>query len=184
MRSVLLAIAIGLVGAALIHIVIILALPRWTGKDAWTRVQALGAENRFYSLANEPNQTGLFNDDPHIRSAVCHFDISNGPLRVLASGDVPIWTVSAYDVSSNETYSMNDRSSIGVNVNIAFVTPAQMLQMRRAMPPSLERAVLVELPRPQGYVALRAIAPLPSQEPAARAFLANAVCASLRIDPA
>ena len=121
MRSVLLAIAIGLVGAAFIHIVIILALPMWTGKDAWTRVTELGAMNRFYPLANEPNATGLHNDNPHIRSAVCRFDITDGPVRIIASGDVPIWTVAVYDVSSNETYSMNDRSAIGSGVNIAFV---------------------------------------------------------------
>lgn len=184
MRSVLLSIAIGLVGAAIVHIVIILALPLWTGKDAWTRVREMGAQNRFYSLANEQNPTGLFNDDPNIRTAVCHFDISNAPVRITASGDVAVWTVSAYDASSNETFSMNDRSSIGEDVDIAFVTPAQMLQMRRAMPEALERSVLVELKRAEGYVALRAIAPLPSQEPAARAFLANALCSSLRIDPA
>ena len=74
MRSALMAIAIGLVGAAFVHIVIILALPFWTGKDAWTRVMDLGASNMFYSLANEPNPTNLFNDDPNIRTAVCHFD--------------------------------------------------------------------------------------------------------------
>lgn len=184
MRSSLLAIAIGLVGAAFIHIVIILALPMWTGKDAWTRVAALGAMNRFYSLANEPNTSGLYNDNPHIRSAVCRFDITDGPVRIIASGDVPIWTVSVYDVSSNETFSMNDRSAIGTGVNIAFVTPAQMLQLRRFMPRALERAVLVELDKPQGYVALRAAAPMPSQEPAVRAFLANASCANMTIDPA
>ena len=183
MRSVLLAIAIGLVGAAIVHIVVILALPMWTGKDAWTRVTALGATNRFYSLANEPNTTGLFNDDPHIRSAVCRFDITDGPVRIVASGNVPIWTMSVYDSSSDESYSMNDRSAIGVGVNVAFVTPAQMLQLRRVMPQTLEQAVLVELPRPEGYVVLRAVSPLPSQEPAARAFLANAACINLKIEP-
>jgi uncharacterized membrane protein len=182
MRSVALAIAIGLVGAALIHIVTILELPRWTGADAWTRVAALGDTNRFFTLANEPNITGLYNDDPHIRTAVCRFDISKGPVRVLASGDVPLWTVAAYDTASNETYSMNDRSSIGVNVDIVFVTPAQMLQLRRVMPEALERSVLVELSDPQGFVALRAIAPTPSHEPKARAFLTDAVCAGFKID--
>lgn len=184
MRSVLLAIAIGLVGAAFIHIVIILALPMWTGKDAWTKVKALGETNQFYSLANEPNTTGLYNDDPYIRSAICRFNVSDGPVRVIASGDVPFWTVSVYDGSSNETYSMNDRSSIGSGVNIVFVTPAQMLQLRRFMPRALERSVLVELRQPEGYIALRAVAPTPSQKPAARAFLANAVCTGITIDPA
>jgi uncharacterized membrane protein len=78
MRNALLAIAIGLVGAALIHIVIILALPMWTGKDAWTRVEALGDANRFYSLANEPNITGLYNEDP-ISAARCVTSTSPTP---------------------------------------------------------------------------------------------------------
>ncbi len=42
MRSFLYAIAVGLVGAALLHIVIILSLPSFTGRDAYTRVQAFG----------------------------------------------------------------------------------------------------------------------------------------------
>lgn len=184
MRSVLLAIAIGLIGAAIIHIIIVLALPMWTGKDAWTRVEALGDTNRFFSLANEPNLTGLYNEDPYIRSAVCRYDISDGPVRVVASGDVPYWSVSAFDRASNETYSMNDRSSIGSGVNIVFVTPAQMLQLRRFMPRALERSVLVELKQSQGYVILRAVAPAPSQRPAARAFLSNAVCTTITIEPA
>ncbi|RVK07950.1 DUF1254 domain-containing protein, partial [Sinorhizobium meliloti] len=38
MRSIIFAILVGLVGAALLHIVIILALPQFTGRDAYTRV--------------------------------------------------------------------------------------------------------------------------------------------------
>lgn len=181
MRSVLHAVVIGLVGAALIHIIAILEVPRWTGTDAWSRVSALGATNRFFPLANEPNDTGLYNEDPHIRTSVCHFDITDMPVRVVASGNVPLWTVSVYDPASDEVYSMNDRSSIGVNVDIVFVTPSQMLQLRRVMPAELERSVLVELANPRGFVALRAIAPLPSLEPAARTFVSRASCAPYMI---
>lgn len=182
MRSLALASVIGLLGAAFIHIIIVLALPGWTGMDAWTRVEALGAPNRFYPLPNEASNTGLYNTDPYIRTAVCRFDITDGPLRVVASGDVAIWTLSAYDAAADETYSMNDRSAIGAGVDVAFVTPAQMLQLRRFMPQALERSVLVELREPEGYVALRAVAPMPSQEPAVRAFLANAACLPLKVD--
>ena len=183
-RSLLLSVSIGLVGAALLHIVIVLALPGWAGRDAFTRVAALGETGQFYALANEANPTGLANEDPHIRTAVCRFDVSERPVRILTSGDVPLWTVVAYDSASNETYSMNDRSSIGVNVDIVFVTRPQMLQLRRVMPQALERAVLVELGDPEGFVALRAIAPAPSQEPAARDFVSGASCAPFDIDPA
>ena len=64
MRSFLYAIAIGLVGAALLHIVIILSLPSFTGRDAYTRVQAFGEANRFFPLASEGNTLAPINDDP------------------------------------------------------------------------------------------------------------------------
>jgi len=179
MRSLALAIAIGLVGAAALHIVIILALPGWTGNDAWTRVVRLGETDRFYALANEANSSGLLNEDLHINVAVCRFDLTEGPVRVQASGAVPVWTASAFDTDSSETFSINDRSSISEDVDITFVTPAQMLQLRRAMPESLASSVLVALVRPEGYVVLRAVAPLPSLVAGARAFLTGADCAAL-----
>ncbi len=49
----------GLVGAALLHIIIILALPSFTGQDAYTRVQAEGPENAFYSLPDMSQGKGL-----------------------------------------------------------------------------------------------------------------------------
>jgi Predicted integral membrane protein len=176
MRSLALSVLIGLVGAALLHIVIVLALPRWTGSDAFTRVTALGETGRFFALANEANPTGLFNDDPHIRSAVCRFDLSDGPVRVLANGDVPIWTTATYDAASNETYSLNDRSAIGDGVDLTLVTPTQLLLLKRNMPAALTRSVMVELKQEQGYVVIRAIVPDKSAETSARAFLSEATC--------
>ena len=179
MRSLLLAAVIGLVGAALLHIIIILALPAWTGSDAWSRVVGLGEAGQFYRLANEANATGLANDNPHIRAAVCRFDLSDGPVRVLANGDMPIWTVGVFDDGSNETYSMNDRAAIGSGVDLTLVTPAQMLQLRRDIPAAIARSVMVELGEPEGFVVLRAIVPGKSMERMARNFLAQASCAPL-----
>ena len=178
-RSFLLSVAIGLVGAALLHIVIVLALPGWAGRDAFTRVAALGETGQFYALANEANPTGLANEDPHIRSAVCRFDLSANPVRIIARVAVPLWSVSVFDTASDEVYSMTDRSAIGTGVDITLATPAQMLQLRRNMPEALEQSVLVELSDVEGFVVLRAIVPEASGERAARTFLSEAVCQPL-----
>ena len=74
---------------------------------------------------------------------------------------------------------MTDRSAIGNGVDITLVTPAQMLQLRRNMPPALTQSVLVELPDVEGFVVLRAITPEASGERAARSFLAEANCLPL-----
>lgn len=78
MRNFLYAIAIGLIGAALLHIVIILSLPSFTGRDAYTRVQSLGEANRFYKLAEKPGDTlAPINDDPAMETSVCTFSVEN-----------------------------------------------------------------------------------------------------------
>lgn len=178
-RNLVLAVLTGLVGAAFLHIVIVLALPGWSGRDAFSRVVALGETGQFYALANEANPTGLANEDPHIRSAVCRFDLSANPVRVTARVPVPLWTLAVFDTASDEAYSMTDRSAIGQGVDITLVTPAQMLQIRRDVPQALEQSVLVEMSDTEGFVVLRAIVPDASGERAARNFLSEATCSPL-----
>lgn len=181
MRSLLLAIMAGLVGAALLHVIIILTLPASSVNDAWSKVAGLGEAGQFYRLANEENTTGLANKDPHIRTAVCRFDLSDGPVRISANGNVPLWTIGVFDKGSNETYSMNDRTAIGNSVDLTLVTPVQMLRLRRDMPPAIARSVLVELSDPEGFIVLRAIVPGKSMERIVRKFLEGASCARLAV---
>ncbi|MBW3098649.1 DUF1254 domain-containing protein [Pseudohoeflea sp. DP4N28-3] len=181
MRSLLLALFTGVVGGALLHIIIILALPSWTGSDAFSRVVALGETQQFFTLANEANVTGLFNDDPHLRSAVCRFDLQEAPLRITARGVVALWTLAIYDRHSDEVYSMNDRAAIGDGVDMILGTTAQMLKLRRNMPEALQRSIFVELENPEGFVVLRTIVPDPSSERQARGFLSEARCQPLAL---
>ncbi len=72
MLRVLFAILAGLFGAALLHLVIILSLPHFTGKDAATRVASEGDLDKFYLLGGfTMTRPGLSNDDPFVRTAVC-----------------------------------------------------------------------------------------------------------------
>jgi len=178
-RNLLLAIATGIVGAMVLHIVIVLALPAWTGKDAFSRAQELGEAHRFFTLANEPNITGFYNHDPHIRSAVCRYNLRLNPVRITARGNVALWMLSIFNTRSDEIYSMSDRSAIEKNVDLTLVTPAQMLQLRRNMPTTLEKSVLVETDDQEGFVVLRAVAPDASSERQARNFLSEAGCQQL-----
>lgn len=176
MRNLLLAIATGLVGGAVLHIIIVLALPSWSGKDAFNRAQLLGEPHQFFPLANEPNITGFYNDDPHIRSAVCRFDLSTEPVHITARGKVALWTVSIFNTKSDEVYSMSDRSAIADEVDLTLVTPAQMLQLRRDVPDTLEQSILVEVEDLEGIVVLRVIVPEPESERQSRNFLSEASC--------
>jgi uncharacterized membrane protein len=182
MRSFLYAIAIGLVGAALLHIVIILSLPSFTGRDAYTRVQAFGEANRFFPLASEGNTLAPINDDPAMKTAVCTFSVEDGPIRLFADGDVPFWSLAVYDEASNEVFSMNDRTSVSGALDTLIATPIQLIAIRKAVPAELEQSILVEIRGEEGYAVLRTFVPTQSRQEAATAFLADASCEAFTAD--
>ena len=181
MRSVLYAIAIGLIGAALLHIVIILSLPSFTGRDAYTRVSSLGEANRFFALGNTGDTLAPVNDDPAMKTAVCTFSVEDGPVRLFAEGDVPFWSLAVYDSASNEVFSMNDRTSVGGALDVVAAGPIQLTDLRKNLPQDLQQTIMVEMTHPEGYAVLRTLAPQASFDEAARAFLTGAGCDELDV---
>lgn len=180
MRKVLFAALIGLVGAALLHIVIILALPQLTGRDAYTRVLGLLEMDSFFGLTSTPGSTGLANTDPYLRTAVCNFSISDGPARFLASGSVPFWSLAVFDSNSNEVFSMNDQTAVNGRLDLVVATPIQLVELRKSPPATLAQSIMVEMKEQDGYAVLRAMAPVDSFEEQVRNFLAESTCEPFR----
>jgi uncharacterized membrane protein len=176
MLRILFAIGTGIFGAALLHLVIILSLPHFSDRDAYTRVEDEGDENHFYTLDDKDDDAGLSNGDPYIKTAVCAFDIGDQPIRLTAAGKVPFWSLSIYDRASNEVFSMSDRTSVGGLLDVLVASPIQLTTLRKALPPSLSQSILVEMPHPEGYAVLRTMAPQSSFDEAARGFLSEAGC--------
>lgn len=179
MTKTVIALMTGLIGAAVLHIMIILVLPLYTGSDAWSKVINLGPENEFHVLANQENSTGLYNEDIHIQSAVCYYDLDDGPLQISTDNSTDMWTFGTFDADTNEVFSMSARSSIGGEVNFLIVTRAQILTLRSEEPDLVSRTIAIEVADTQGYAVLRAIAPDFSQVTEARSFLSSASCALL-----
>ena len=99
------AVAAGLVGAALLHLIIVLALPHFSENDAYTRVLKEGETQRFYRLTETADRAGLSKDDPFVETAVCGFDVSEGPVRLTAENTgLPFWSLGIYDGASNEVF--------------------------------------------------------------------------------
>ena len=165
----------GIAGAALLHIVIILAIPAYAERDAWTKINALGPTEFFHILPkNKPG--GLTSANPFTRTAVCRFDIAEKPVRITASGLAYYWSLAIFDPSGNEIYSMNDRTATEKKLDIAVVTPLQMIGYRKSLPEVLAESVLIEFPGTTGYLALRTITPDESWELIVRQFLSSALC--------
>ena len=175
-RAMLLAILTGIVGAAALHILIILSLPAFTGLDAYTKLTGYQVENRFIPFADKTDRLGFANGDPYLRVAACLFSIEDEPIRLTAGGDVPFWSFAIYDSASNEVFSMNDRSAAGGDLDAIIASPAQLAQIRKSDPDVISESILIEMPRPDGYIVLRTLAPAPSYEAQAKTFLSDADC--------
>ena len=177
MRSLVLAVAAGLVGAVMLHAVIILAIPHFAGGKAFAKVEALGAAGAFHRLGREGPDTVPPETNPYLRSAICAFDASKGPVHVFDGDAPPFWSLAVFDPKSNEVYSMNDRTAVERRVDVTLATPLQLIALRRSKPDALSKSILVELPGPRGYVVLRTIAEDATWEPIAGRFLSDARCA-------
>ena len=173
----LLTVAIGLVGAALLHLVIVLLLPQFSERDAYTRVLAKGEIQRFWRLGETPDKSGLAKDDPYLETAVCAFDLSESPIRVAGiNPGVPFWSLAVYDSGSNEVFSINDRTSVAGALDVVLATPVQMTLLRKNLPASATQSILVESQSSDGYVVLRALSPQQSFSDAVSQFLDKASC--------
>lgn len=175
-RGVLFALLVGLAGAAVLHIIIILSLPAFTGLDAYTRLQSYEAPNRFVIFGDRPDENGFSDGDPYLRVGACVFEVGERPVHLMASGSVPFWSFAVYDSSSNEVFSMNDRSAAGGDLDAIIASPQQLAGIRKTNPDVISESVLIEMPRPEGYIVLRTLAPLDSFEQATKDFLTEASC--------
>lgn len=179
MLRILLAVFTGLIGAAVLHILLILVLPFNTNSDAWSKVENLSEAFEFNILANQDNSTGLYNDDIFIQTAACHFDLDEGPLQIIAEDPTSIWTLAVFDTQSNEVFSMSARSAISGAVDFVIGTKGQLLNLRSEEPELIAETIAIEVSDLKGYIALRAIVPSVSSLAEARSFLSDASCARL-----
>lgn len=171
------AIVIGLIGAVIIHIVVLLLVPEFSERDAWSN---LSMKADFYSMTRLDAEPGspapIKSIDPLFAAAACRFDLADGMIQVSAPGSVPFWSVSVYDRSGHNIYSFNDRSATNGQMDAVVLTPAQMIEMRKALPDGFEGSIFVEAPIEEGIVVLRAFVPDESWRPAVTKFLSQSSC--------
>jgi uncharacterized membrane protein len=179
MRNLVFAILAGLVGALVLHIVIILTLPFFASDDVYSRISSLSANDRFLpasAVGAEVTSTELVSDTPYSTTYLCRFVLADAPIHLQADGVVPFWSLAVFDRRSNELFSMNDRTSEGGGMNVTLANPLQMIRLREGLPPNLAGSVLVETDVTDGYVLIRTVVPDQTMQAQANDFLSSATC--------
>lgn len=171
------ALLLGIVGAGIVHIVVLLLVPSYSQRDAWS---TLAARDELYGLVrlDAPGAAPVIGSlDPLFGAAACRFDLQDGVLRVWGEGAVPYWSISVYDRTGQNVFSFNDRSSSDGRLDFVVASPIQMIELRNAMPIEFERSVFVEAALGEGIVVVRAFAPDESWSPTVTAYLQGIACA-------
>jgi uncharacterized membrane protein len=177
MRKLAYAILVGLVGAGIVHIVILFLLPTLTERDAWTRLANAAA---LYVVipadGSDKSQPVINAPDPLFRAVACRFNLEDGPVRLKAEGNVPFWSASIYDRSGQNIYSFNDRTATEGMLDFVVATPTQMIEMRKDLPAELASAVFVEADVGEGIVVIRSFAPDDSWGSIISTYLKSTTC--------
>ena len=170
------ALAVGLLGAGIVHIVVLLLVPVYSERDAWS---ALSQHANFYRTvrldpAGAPPLIGSL--DPLIDAVACRFDLRDGVVQVHSEGTVPYWSISVHERAGLNIYSLNENSSPQGRFDFVIATPAQMIALRNAMPPELDDSIFIEADTAEGIVVVRTFVPDETWEPSIAQWLRNVEC--------
>ncbi len=177
LKRLLYSVLLGLVGAAVVHLVIVLAVPQISERTAWNRLADSIEAYTFVSLVDRPDIAELIRvSDPLFGMATCHFKLSDGPIRLTTDTQAPFWSISIFDRGGINVFSFNDRNATTGLLDIVLATPAEATELKRDLPVELEQSFLVEAGIDEGYVVLRAFRPDTSWSGEIARLLRNAEC--------
>ena len=168
---------IGLVGAGIVHIAVLLLLPRFSERDAWSSLAEAGDFYKAVRIdASDGSPPVVKAVDPLFHAAACRFDLDEGPVHIRAPGAVPFWSVSIYNRAGQNIYSFNDRATENGALDFVVLTTAQMIEVRKQVPEEFSKAIFVEASIGEGIVMVRSFVPDPTWEETTTEFLARIAC--------
>ncbi|EFO29072.1 putative N- transmembrane anchored protein [Roseibium sp. TrichSKD4] len=163
--------------AGIVHILVILSIPKNVTHSAYAKTADFGADFQFNILSEVlPGQEPLPALDPAMTHAVCRFQIEEGPVQFTASLPVPFWSIGLFDVTGQIIYSLNNRTAGSETLSMLLLSPAQLSILRENPPEDLEDLIVIETEKQEGFAILRAFVSHPTELADTKAALQNAAC--------
>lgn len=167
----------GIVLGGIVHLVSVLALPRVATKDAYSRLLPITNVNTVAQLPMaEPLNAVLPFQDPAFATAVCRYDLSNGPIKFSVPVSQAYTSVSFYTRNEVAYYAINDRSAGRRIIELDLMTVEQRAELPEDEEVTAADRLIIESPTPTGLIVIKALAAEPDLMPQARASLMQATC--------
>jgi len=170
-----------LLGGALlggvVHLATVIILPRTATQDAYARLTPVAPVNTVVALPiPSPEKAIMPFMDPAFASAVCRYDLSEGPLKLTVPVSPAYTSVSFYTRYDVAYYAINDRAAGQRVIELDLMTAAQHEQVPEDEEVTAADRLIVESPTPTGLIAIRAMAPEPGLMPVAQSAVAASRC--------
>lgn len=174
MAKILRVLLLGMIGALIVHIAVLLLVPFYSSKNAWSHLESLGDAYRFHLLTEE---SGLIGDqDPLMQQAACRFDLTDGPVHIKAEGNPPFWSLSIYTPNGDNLYSLNDNASADRQLDLIIADSIGIAALRAEGVPNDGRSIIIEQDMSEGAIVLRSFIPDASWRRQVQNFLNQASC--------
>jgi len=126
MIRLLFAIIAGVLLGGVVHLVSVLALPRIASQDAYSRLTPMTKLNAVTQLPlADPNNSTMPFMDPAFSVAICRYDLSGGPIKLIVPVSQAYTSVSFYTRNEVAYYAINDRSAGKKVIELDLMTEAQ-----------------------------------------------------------
>jgi uncharacterized membrane protein len=167
----------GVLLGGVVHLATVIILPRTATQDAYARLAPIAPVNTVVALPlPSPEKAIMPFMDPAFASAVCRYDLSEGPLKLTVPVSPAYTSVSFYTRHDVAYYAINDRAAGRRVIELDLMTPAQHEQVPEDEEITAADRLIVESPTPTGVIAIRAMAPEPGLMPAAQSAVATSRC--------
>ena len=175
-RWLLLALGGALLGG-IVHLATIIILPRTATQDAYSRLVDNAPVNVVTTLpAPAPESAPMPFMDPAFASAICRYDLSQGPLKLTVPVGLAYTSVSFYTHFDIAYYAINDRAAGRRVIELDLMTVEQHNQLPEDEEITAADRLIVESPTLTGLIAIRALAPEPGLMPMVQSAIAAARC--------
>jgi len=167
----------GVLLGGIVHFATVIVMPRTATQDAYARLTPITPVNTVTPLPEPaPDKAIMPFMDPAFASAVCRYDLSEGPLKLTVPVGPAYTSVSFYTRYDVAYYAINDRAAGRRVIDLDLMTPEQHSQMPEEEDVTAADRLIVESPTPTGLIAIRTLAAEPGLMDKAKNAIAGAKC--------
>ena len=167
----------GVLLGGIVHLIAVLILPRTATQDAYSRLTPIAPVN---AVATVPQPTAQSETmpfmDPAFATAVCRYDLSDGPIKLTVPVSPSYTSVSFYTRRGVAYYAINDRAAGRRLIELELMTADQRANLPEDEEVTAADRLIVESPSSTGLIMVRALAAEPGLMPAVRASLTGTTC--------